>query len=131
MKQLGGFFRQGAPADVQTVEIVVQVKAVPQLGELGGEFVDGVGNLGGDLRRSGAHTGGDDKDGEQRYLDCLDLAIRTSLKYGGNVSHHHGVGTAKAEYLKEEHGEAGVYVMKALKDSLDPDGIINKGVLGL
>ena len=78
-----------------------------------------------------AKTNGDDKDGEQRYLDCLDLAIRTSLKYGGNVSHHHGVGTAKAEYLKEEHGEAGVYVMKALKDSLDPDGIINKGVLGL
>lgn len=78
-----------------------------------------------------AKTNGDDKDGEKRYLECLDLAIRTSLKYGGNVSHHHGVGTAKAEYLKDEHGEAGVYVMKALKDVLDPKGILNKGVLGL
>lgn len=78
-----------------------------------------------------AKTNGDDKDGEKRYLECLDLAIRTSLKYGGNVSHHHGVGTAKAEYLKDEHGEAGVYVMKALKDALDPKGILNKGVLGL
>lgn len=78
-----------------------------------------------------AKTGGDDKDGEQKYLECLDTAIRTSLKYGGNVSHHHGVGTAKAEYLKEEHGEAGIHVMKALKDAIDPKGIINKGVLGL
>ena len=78
-----------------------------------------------------AKTGGDDKDGEQRYLECLDLAIRTSLKYGGNVSHHHGVGTAKAAYLPKEHGEAGVYVMKAVKDALDPQGILNKGVLGL
>lgn len=78
-----------------------------------------------------AKTGGDDKDGEQRYLDCLDLAIRTSLKYGGNVSHHHGVGTAKAQYLTGEHGEAGVHVMKAIKDAVDPDGILNKGVLGL
>ena len=78
-----------------------------------------------------ARTGGDDKDGEQKYLECLDVAIRTSLKYGGNVSHHHGVGTAKAEYLKEEHGKAGVYVMKALKDAIDPKGIMNKGVLGL
>lgn len=78
-----------------------------------------------------AKTGGDDKAGEQRYLDCLHIALETSLKYGGNVSHHHGVGTAKAEYLSLEHGAAGVKVMKAIKNALDPDGILNKGVLGL
>lgn len=69
--------------------------------------------------------------GEERYLQCLDTAIQTSLKYGGNVSHHHGVGTAKAKYMEAEHGKAGVYVMKALKDAIDPKGIVNKGVLGL
>lgn len=78
-----------------------------------------------------AKTGGDDKAGEEKYLECLDTAIKTSLKYGGNVSHHHGVGTAKAKYMAKEHGEAGVYVMQALKDAIDPKGIINKGVLGL
>lgn len=78
-----------------------------------------------------AKTDGDDRDGENRYLECLETAIKTSLKYGGNVSHHHGVGTAKAKFLKDEHGEAGVYVMKALKDAIDPKGIVNKGVLGL
>ena len=46
-------------------------------------------------------TDGDDKAGEERYLQCLDTAIQTSLKYGGNVSHHHGVGTAKAKYMEE------------------------------
>lgn len=78
-----------------------------------------------------AKTGGDDKAGEERYLECLDIAIRTSLANGGNVSHHHGVGTAKAKYLADEHGEAGVYVMQSIKDALDPQGILNKGVLGL
>ena len=78
-----------------------------------------------------AKTGGDDKDGEKRYLECLDIAIKTSLKYGGNISHHHGVGTAKAKYLKDEHGEAGIAIMQGLKDALDPKGILNKGVLGL
>lgn len=78
-----------------------------------------------------AKTNGDDRAGEQRYLDCLRIAVETSLKYGGNVSHHHGVGTAKAEFLPLEHGAAGVKVMKAIKDALDPDGILNKGVLGL
>ena len=78
-----------------------------------------------------AKTGSDDKAGEEKYLECLDTAIKTSLKYGGNVSHHHGVGTAKAKYMVKEHGEAGVHMMKALKDAMDPKGIINKGVLGL
>lgn len=78
-----------------------------------------------------AQTGGDDFEGEKRYQECLDLAIRTSLKYGGNVSHHHGSGKAKAEYLVEEHGEAGMEVMKKIKDALDPQGLLNKGVLGL
>lgn len=78
-----------------------------------------------------AKTGGDDFDGEKRYLDCLDTAIRTSVKYGGNVSHHHGSGKAKAAYLPLEHGEAGMEVMKKIKDALDPKGLVNKGVLGL
>lgn len=78
-----------------------------------------------------AATNGDDKTGEERYLKCLDIAISTSLANGGNVSHHHGVGTAKSKYLKEEHGEAGIHIMQVLKDGLDPQGILNKGVLGL
>ncbi|SEA09959.1 alkyldihydroxyacetonephosphate synthase [Eubacterium aggregans] len=78
-----------------------------------------------------AQTGGDDFDGEQRYKECLDTAIRTSLANGGNVSHHHGSGKAKAPYLVEEHGQAGVEVMQKIKDALDPKGLVNKGVLGL
>lgn len=78
-----------------------------------------------------AATGGDDYDGAKRYEECLDLAIRTSLKFGGNVSHHHGSGKAKAKYLVEEHGKAGMEVMKCIKDALDPKGLVNKGVLGL
>lgn len=78
-----------------------------------------------------AKTDGDDYDGEQRYLKCLKVACETSLKFGGNVSHHHGVGTAKAEFLVKEHGESGMKVMKVIKDGLDVNSILNKGVLGI
>lgn len=78
-----------------------------------------------------AKTDGDDVAGEERYQKCLELAIETSLKYGGNSSHHHGVGKAKAKYMPAEHGEAGFGVMKNIKDAIDPNGILNKGVLGL
>jgi alkyldihydroxyacetonephosphate synthase len=78
-----------------------------------------------------AATGEDDSAGEKRYLECLDIAIRTSLANGGNVSHHHGSGKAKAAYLCEEHGDVGMDVMQKIKDALDPKGLVNKGVLGL
>ncbi|PKM50420.1 MAG: FAD-binding oxidoreductase [Firmicutes bacterium HGW-Firmicutes-7] len=78
-----------------------------------------------------AKTYGTDFDGEGRYKECLKVAIETSLKYGGNVSHHHGSGKAKAPYLHLEHGDAGYGVMKKIKEALDPAGILNKGVLGL
>jgi alkyldihydroxyacetonephosphate synthase len=76
-------------------------------------------------------TGGDDEAGAKRYTKCLDIAIRTSLKYGGNVSHHHGSGKAKAAYLSMEHGDVGYECMQKIKDTLDPKGLVNKGVLGL
>jgi alkyldihydroxyacetonephosphate synthase len=78
-----------------------------------------------------ATTGGDDREGEKRYLECLKVACETSVRNGGNISHHHGVGTAKAEFMALEHGASGVGIMKKIKDALDPNGILNKGVLGL
>lgn len=77
-----------------------------------------------------SETGGDDFDGEKRYEQCLRVALETSLKYGGNVSHHHGVGKAKAAYLEGEHG-VGLDVMRSIKRALDPDRLMNRGVLGL
>jgi alkyldihydroxyacetonephosphate synthase len=76
-------------------------------------------------------TGGDDVEGEKRYRQCAALAVETSLANGGNISHHHGVGRLKAEYMTREHGEAGLDVMKKIKTVLDPKGIFNRGVLGL
>lgn len=78
-----------------------------------------------------AETGGDDFEGEKRYIECVRRAITASLENGGNISHHHGIGKLKAEYLEKEHGETGVMVMRKIKDALDPNGILNKGVLGL
>jgi alkyldihydroxyacetonephosphate synthase len=73
----------------------------------------------------------DDYKGEELYRKCLKLAVEASLANGGNVSHHHGIGKAKAPWMEEEHGEAGLYLMKALKEKIDPDKLLNRGVLGL
>ena len=48
---------------------------------------------------------------------------------GGTISHHHAVGRDHAPWLGEEVGGLGLEVLRAVKDRLDPAGIMNPGVL--
>ncbi|MFF5211510.1 FAD-binding oxidoreductase [Streptosporangium sp. NPDC000396] len=48
---------------------------------------------------------------------------------GGTISHHHGVGRDHREAYAEEIGELGVEILRGVKDRLDPEGILNPGVL--
>jgi alkyldihydroxyacetonephosphate synthase len=78
-----------------------------------------------------ADTGSDDAAAELRYRECLKLAIDASLAHGGNISHHHGIGRSKAAWMAAEHGTEGLEVLRGIKRSLDPHGIMNPGVLDL
>lgn len=49
-----------------------------------------------------------------------------ALARGGSCTGEHGVGVGKAGYQRKEHGEA-LDVMKSIKNSLDPKGILNPG----
>jgi len=49
-----------------------------------------------------------------------------ALKFGGTVSGEHGVGTGKMKYMEAEHGAA-YHLMGTLKQSIDPDNIMNPG----
>jgi alkyldihydroxyacetonephosphate synthase len=49
--------------------------------------------------------------------------------HGGTISHHHAVGVDHAPYLAREIGELGVRVLDAVKQTLDPTGILNPGKL--
>jgi alkyldihydroxyacetonephosphate synthase len=48
---------------------------------------------------------------------------------GGTISHHHGVGTDHAPWLRGEKGEIGMSVLEAVKQRVDPRGILNPGKL--
>ncbi len=48
---------------------------------------------------------------------------------GGTITHHHAVGRDHAPYMEAEVGETGIEVLRAVKEQLDPAGIMNPGKL--
>ncbi|MBS1137088.1 MAG: D-lactate dehydrogenase (acceptor: cytochrome) [Proteobacteria bacterium] len=52
--------------------------------------------------------------------------VMRALQMEGTCSGEHGVGLGKQKYLAAEHGEA-LEVMRALKQCLDPDDLLNPG----
>ncbi len=65
---------------------------------------------------------------EARVHDVNKAIVLKAIELGGTSTGEHGVGVGKAPYLRQEHGEA-VDVMRQLKQSLDPKGILNPGKL--
>jgi alkyldihydroxyacetonephosphate synthase len=50
---------------------------------------------------------------------------------GATITHHHAVGRDHAPWLVDEIGPLGMTVLRSVKAAVDPDGILNPGVLGL
>jgi alkyldihydroxyacetonephosphate synthase len=65
----------------------------------------------------------------RQWLAAKAAASDAILAAGGSITHHHGVGTDHREWYAREIGPIGVGVLRAVKAQLDPEGIMNPGVL--
>jgi len=64
------------------------------------------------------------------YKKIWDDGVAACLREGGTMSHQHGVGLSRSTYTEDELGSA-FQVLKKIKETLDPKGIMNPGKLGL
>jgi glycolate oxidase len=58
---------------------------------------------------------------------AADEVFRAALELGGTLTGEHGVGVIKRQWLAEELGAESMTVHRAIKDALDPAGIMNPG----
>ena len=67
---------------------------------------------------------------ERAHRRVWDAAIEATLRVGGTISHHHGIGAVKARFMKQEHHQL-MNIFRALKEEIDPKGLCNPGKMGL
>ncbi len=65
---------------------------------------------------------------QEDYMKVISVIMEETLKYGGSIAHHHGSGKYRTAWMPQEHGSS-YPLMYKLKDALDPNHILNKGVL--
>ncbi|MHB8781779.1 MAG: FAD-binding oxidoreductase [Candidatus Geothermincolia bacterium] len=70
-------------------------------------------------------------DPEGQWVDLKRAASDAMIEAGATITHHHGLGYEHSPWLPEEVGAEGMRALKAMKDTLDPKGIMNPGKIYL
>jgi D-lactate dehydrogenase (cytochrome) len=68
----------------------------------------------------------DDAADQARASEANAAMVAAALDLHGTCTGEHGVGIGKRRYMDREHG-AGLVLMRAVKQALDPNGILNPG----
>jgi alkyldihydroxyacetonephosphate synthase len=67
---------------------------------------------------------------EDYYRRAWDAVTDATLAHGVAISHHHGIGLNRSRFLPRALG-SGFEVLRGLKETFDPAGILNPGKFGL
>jgi alkyldihydroxyacetonephosphate synthase len=65
----------------------------------------------------------------EQWRQIKTAACDAIVRAGGTITHHHAVGRDHVPYMRDEIGELGVETLRAVKERLDPEGILNPGKL--
>jgi glycolate oxidase len=68
-----------------------------------------------------------DDDARHRALLAFDDIVEAALDLGGTITGEHGVGQIKAAFLEREVGATNLAMQRAIKRTLDPQGLLNPG----
>ncbi|WP_411732408.1 FAD-binding oxidoreductase [Paeniglutamicibacter sp.] len=73
--------------------------------------------------------GGLEQDGQAQNTRVKKAASEAIVAAGATITHHHAVGIDHAQYMQAEIGTLGLEVLRSIKETLDPTGIMNPGKL--
>jgi alkyldihydroxyacetonephosphate synthase len=69
-----------------------------------------------------------ERENDDYYFPIIDIICEETLRHGGSIVHHHGIGKARAKWVHEEYGSS-FPMLEALKQAFDPNGVMNAGTI--
>ena len=69
------------------------------------------------------------KDPVATYSHIEDRARECVMKHGGSISHHHGIGKIRKQFMDKAVGPVGKAMIKGIKTTVDPRNIFSNGNL--
>jgi alkyldihydroxyacetonephosphate synthase len=63
----------------------------------------------------------------EQWRAVKQAASEAIVAHSGTITHHHAIGRDHRPYMEAEVGETGLEVLRAVKEQLDPTGIMNPG----
>jgi alkyldihydroxyacetonephosphate synthase len=76
-----------------------------------------------------ARQAGDLEETLAQWSHAKSAASDAMLEAGATITHHHAVGRDHKPWLTREVGPVGVTMLRAVKQAVDPQGVLNPGVL--
>jgi len=65
---------------------------------------------------------------EKYHLAIKKIIVEETIKAGGSMCHHHGVGKHRTQWIEQEYGSS-YYILRTLKSAFDPNSIMNMGTI--
>ena len=69
-----------------------------------------------------------EEENDKYYFPIITIIVEETLRHGGSIVHHHGIGKARARWVRDEYGTS-YPMLEALKTAFDPKGIMNAGTI--
>ena len=69
-----------------------------------------------------------EEENDKYYWPIIKIICEETLRFGGSIVHHHGIGKARAPWVREEYGSS-FSMLETLKKAFDPNGVMNMGTI--
>lgn len=130
-KHEGGSIKHDISVPVSKVPAFLEKAGTAVIAQFPGSRLTAFGHLGdGNIHFNVMQPPESDKDAFlDQWEDMNRLVHDIVLAFGGSISAEHGIGTLKRDELARIKPPAQIAAMRAIKQALDPKGIMNPGVL--
>jgi alkyldihydroxyacetonephosphate synthase len=69
-----------------------------------------------------------EEENDKYYFPIINIICEETLRFGGSIVHHHGIGKARAPWVRDEYGTS-FWMLETLKQAFDPNHVMNMGTI--